>query len=116
MNLSSTMSEFGRAAESTLQNLSALTYRDAVARWFEPSGLRDSPVAQEIMTVLLFLLVFWVLLVLSAAVLVCIGVRRQARSARWQIALQDTPLTRIMVTDFQSLWPQTRSRTPLETF
>ena len=65
------MSEFGRAAESTLQNLSpALTYRDAVARWFEPSGLRDSPVAQEIMTVLLFLLVFWVLLVLSAAVLV----------------------------------------------
>lgn len=103
MNLSSTMSEFGRAAESTLQNLSALTYRDAVARWFEPSGLRDSPVAQEIMTVLLFLLFFLVLLVLSTAILVRIGVRRQARSARWQIALQDTPLTRIMVTDFPSL-------------
>lgn len=52
---------------------------------------------------LLFLLVFWVLLVLSAAVLVCIGVSREAPSARWQIALQDTPLTRIMITDFRAL-------------
>lgn len=102
MNLTWTTGEFAGAVKSAQENFTAIT-SDTHSRWFEPGGLRDSLVAQEIVIAILFLLVFWVLLVLSVGVLIGIGVWRQVRSARWQITLQDTPLIRIMVTDFRSL-------------
>ena len=42
MNLSWTTGELERAAESAHGNLSALVSWDALSRWFEPGGLRDS--------------------------------------------------------------------------
>jgi hypothetical protein len=76
MSLSCTTDDVGRAAEPVQGNFFAVISWDALTRWFEPGGLRDSAVAQELVMVLLFLLVFWILLVISAAILVCIGARR----------------------------------------
>jgi len=96
------MDDIGTAAELAQENFFAFISWDALTQWFEAGGLRDSALAQELVTVLLFLLAFWILLVISAALLVCIGARREAHSARCQAALQDTPLARVMVTDFRS--------------
>jgi hypothetical protein len=92
------MDDIGNA-ELAQENFFAFISWDALTQWFEPGDLRDSVVAQELVMVLLFLLVFWVLLVTSAVLFVCIGARHEAHSARCQAALQDTPLARVMVTD-----------------
>jgi hypothetical protein len=84
------INDIGNAAELAQENFFALNSWDALTQWFEPGGLRDSVVAQELVMVLLFLLVFWILLVISAALLVFIGARREAHAARYQAALQDT--------------------------
>lgn len=78
------MDDIGTAAELAQENFFALISWDALTQWFEPGGSRDSVVAQELVMVLLFLLVLWALLVISAALLVCIGARRGAHSARCQ--------------------------------
>lgn len=105
MNPSWTIVEFARAAATVHADFSDVVSWDAVSRWLEPAGLHNSLVAQEILTVLTFLLVFCVLLVFSVAILVSIGAKREAHAARWQIALRDTPIAHVMVTDFRSLSP-----------
>jgi hypothetical protein len=48
MNLPWTTSEFGRAAESAHENFFAFISWDAMTCCFASGGLRDSPVAQEV--------------------------------------------------------------------
>lgn len=92
------MDDIGTAAELAQDNFFAFISWDALTQWFQPGGVHDSVVAQELVMVL-FLLVFSILLVISAALLVCSGARSEAHSARSQAALQDTLLARVMLTD-----------------
>jgi len=93
------MDDIGTAAELAQENFFAFISWDALTQWFQPGDLRDSVVAQELVMVLLFPLVLWILLVISAVLLICVGARSEAHSARSQAALQDAPLARVMVTD-----------------
>ena len=92
------MDDIGTAAELAQDNFFAFISWDALTQWFQPGGLHDSVVAQELVMVL-FSFGLLDLLVISAVLLVCIGARSEAHSARSQAALQDAPLARVMVTD-----------------
>ena len=94
------MDDIGTAAELAQENFFAFISWDALTQWFEPGGLRDSVVAQELVMVLLFLLVLRILLVISAVLLVCIGARRIQPAAKPLCRIP--PLARVMVTDFRS--------------
>src|SRR5882724_11027448 len=80
------MDDIGTAAELAQDNFFAFISWDALTQWFQPGGLHDSVVAQELVMVL-FSFGLLDLLVISAVLLVCIGARSEAHSARSQLVM-----------------------------